>query len=158
MFIINPASRTVLQRSTGSRNPPGSMLTGNGKKMKESGEMYLETIKVLSEKNPNVRAIDVSTEMGFSKPSVSRALGILKQDGYITVNENGHITLTENGDNLASKIYERHLTLTSFFRSIGVDPKTAEDDACKIEHVISDETFSALKKHMSALNRQKDQE
>ena len=116
--------------------------------MKESGEMYLETIRVLSNRNANVRAIDISAEMGFSKPSVSRALGILKSSGYITVNENGYISLTESGNDLANKIYERHLVLTRFFIDIGVDPKTAEDDACKIEHDISDATFSALKDHM----------
>ena len=117
--------------------------------MKESGEMYLETIRVLSDKNANVRAIDISAEMGFSKPSVSRALGILKNDGYITVNENGYISLTDSGKTLANKIYERHLVLTSFFTGIGVDPRTAEDDACKIEHDISDITFSALKAYMT---------
>ena len=117
--------------------------------MKESGEMYLETIRVLSNRNGNVRAIDISAEMGFSKPSVSRALGILKSSGYITVNENGYISLTESGNDLANKIYERHLVLTRFFIDIGVDPKTAEDDACKIEHDISDVTFSALKDHIN---------
>ncbi len=116
--------------------------------MKESGEMYLETIRVLRDKRANIRAIDISEEMGYSKPSVSRALGILKNDGYITVNENGYINLTESGSLLAEKIYERHRVLTAFFSSIGVDAKTAEDDACKIEHVISDETFTALKAHI----------
>ena len=119
--------------------------------MQESGEMYLETIRVLSDKRANVRAIDISEEMGYSKPSVSRALGILKNDGYITVNESGFISLTESGSSLANKIYERHLVLTSFFTSIGVDAKTAEDDACKIEHDISDETFAALKKHIGTV-------
>ena len=119
--------------------------------MQESGEMYLETIRVLSDKRSNVRAIDISEEMGYSKPSVSRALGILKNDGYITVNESGFISLTESGSSLANKIYERHLVLTSFFTSIGVDAKTAEDDACKIEHDISDETFAALKKHIGTV-------
>ena len=119
--------------------------------MKESGEMYLETIRVLSDKRANVRAIDISEEMGYSKPSVSRALGILKNDGYISVNENGYISLTETGSSLANKIYERPLVLTSFFTSIGVDAKTAEDDACKIEHDISDETFKALKEHIGAM-------
>ncbi|MBQ7564090.1 MAG: metal-dependent transcriptional regulator [Lachnospiraceae bacterium] len=121
------------------------------KAMQESGEMYLETIRVLSDKRANVRAIDISEEMGYSKPSVSRALGILKNDGYITVNESGFISLTESGSSLANKIYERHLVLTSFFTSIGVDAKTAEDDACKIEHDISDETFAALKKHIGTV-------
>ena len=119
--------------------------------MKESGEMYLETIRVLSDKRANVRSIDISEEMGFSKPSVSRAIGILKHDGYITVNENGYISLTDAGSKLADKIYERHLVLTSFFKFIGVDDKTAEDDACKIEHDISDTTFAALKKHINTV-------
>ncbi len=118
--------------------------------MKESGEMYLETIRILSDRNANVRAIDISTEMGFSKPSVSRALGILKNDGYITVNENGYISLTNSGNALANKIYERHLVLTRFFTGIGVDPKTAEDDACRIEHDISDDTFTALRNYMNS--------
>ena len=119
--------------------------------MKESGEMYLETIRVLSDKRANVRAIDISEEMGFSKPSVSRAIGILKNNGYVTVNENGYISLTASGDALANKIYERHRVLTFFFKEIGVDPKIAEDDACKIEHDISDTTFNALKTYLKEM-------
>ncbi|MCR4923262.1 MAG: metal-dependent transcriptional regulator [Lachnospiraceae bacterium] len=114
--------------------------------MKESGEMYLETIRILSNKKANVRSIDVSEEMGFSKPSVSRAMGILKTDGFITIDENGYIVLTSSGAAIADKIYERHKVLTGFFISLGVTPEIAEDDACKIEHDLSDETFTALKK------------
>ena len=108
--------------------------------------MYLETILILSGKSPNVRAIDVGDHMGYSKPSVSRALGILKKAGYINVDGYGHITLTESGKALATKIYERHRYLTKCLIMLGVDEKTATDDACRMEHVISDETFSAIKK------------
>lgn len=113
----------------------------------ESGEMYLETIYVLSQKSNAVRAIDISEHLGYSKPSVSRAMGILKSGGYITVDTDGHISLTEEGLKTASKTYERHEVLTQFFKLLGVDEKTASEDACKIEHVISDETFKALKAH-----------
>ncbi|MCR5107347.1 MAG: metal-dependent transcriptional regulator [Lachnospiraceae bacterium] len=117
--------------------------------MKESGEMYLETIRVLTNKKANVRAIDISEEMGFSKPSVSRAMGILKNDGYIVVDENGFILLTKEGAEIADKIYERHKVLTRFFLKLGIDPTVAEDDACKIEHDVSDETFAALKDYIN---------
>ncbi|NLN03693.1 MAG: metal-dependent transcriptional regulator [Clostridiaceae bacterium] len=113
----------------------------------ESGEMYLETIYVLSLKNPAVRAIDVSRHMGYSKPSVSRAIGLLKDGGYVDVDENGYLTLTEEGLDIAKKTYERHIMLSEFFASLGVDKEIAKEDACRIEHVISDETFDALKKH-----------
>ena len=116
--------------------------------IQESGEMYLETILILSQKNSVVRAIDVGFEMGFSKPSVSRAMGILKKDGYISVDANGHITLTENGQVIAEKIYARHRILTSYLVRLGVSEKTAVEDACKIEHDISDESFEAIKKHI----------
>lgn len=114
----------------------------------ESGEMYLETIYVLSLKNQNVRAIDVSRHMGYSKPSVSRAIGLLKDGGYLEVDANGYLTLTEEGMEMAKKTYERHIMLSDFFESIGVDKDIAKEDACKIEHVISDETFEAMKKHL----------
>ena len=116
--------------------------------MQESGEMYLESIYVLSKRNPNVRSIDVSEYMGFKKSSVSRAVGILKNGGYITVNEAGVLSLTKDGLAVAEKIYERHLIITNLLTSLGVDEKIAADDACKIEHVISDETFCALKKYV----------
>lgn len=117
--------------------------------LQESGEMYLETILILSQKMPGVRSIDVCEEMGYSKPSVSRAVGILKNGGYILVDHDGYITLTDEGRRVAEKTYERHRVLTSFFRAIGVSEETASEDACKIEHDISDETFEALKHYIA---------
>jgi Mn-dependent DtxR family transcriptional regulator len=115
--------------------------------LQESGEMYLETILTLKKRGGLVRAIDVGEEMGYSKPSVSRAMGLLKQGGFIVVDKDGGISLTEDGASVAEKIYERHMLLTEFLVKIGVEPETASTDACKIEHVISDESFEALKKH-----------
>ncbi len=115
--------------------------------LQESGEMYLETILILSKKNPNVRAIDIGEYMGYSKPSVSRAMSILKSGGYVSVDPVGHITLTDSGLEIAEKIYERHTMLTKFLTRLGVDEQIASEDACKIEHVISDESFEAIKKH-----------
>ena len=115
----------------------------------ESGEMYLETILVLKNRFGYVRSIDIANEMGVSKPSVSRAVGLLKDNGYITFDPNGMILLTDSGNGVAVKIYERHNILTKFLTSIGVSAETASRDACKIEHVISDETFSLLKKQMN---------
>ena len=117
--------------------------------LKESGEMYLETIYVLSQKKNFVRAIDICEEMGYSKPSVSRAMGLLRDGGYINVAKDGGITLTDLGLEVADRTYERHKVLSKFFISIGVNEETAVNDACKIEHVISSETFAALKKHMN---------
>ena len=116
--------------------------------IQESGEMYLETILILSQDGKAVRAIDIGTSMGFSKPSVSRAMGILKKDGYASVDENGHITLTESGRKIAEKIYARHKVLTEYLTRLGVSEKTAVEDACKMEHDISDESFDAIKKHI----------
>ena len=116
--------------------------------IQESGEMYLETILVLSKKDAPVRSLDVANEMGFSKPSVSRAMGILKTDGYIEMDEKSHITLTDKGLKAAKRIYDRHILITELLTSIGVDKKTAEEDACRVEHVISDKTFKAIKKHL----------
>ena len=116
-------------------------------KIYESGEMYLETILILKHKIANVRAIDVAQEMNFSKPSVSRALGILKNNGFITIDKNGYISLSETGGAIAEKIYERHKVLTDIFTAIGVPEDIAQEDACKVEHAISDETFNALKRH-----------
>ena len=114
-----------------------------------SGEMYLENIKVLQKEKGAVRALDVSRRMGFSKPSVSRALKLLKADGYIVVDEDGYISLTATGCEIADKIYERHTILTNMLVMLGVDEKVAACDACKIEHDISDESFEAIKEHMS---------
>lgn len=115
--------------------------------LQESGEMYLETIYILSQKSSSVRSIDVGDYMGFSKPSVSRAVGILKKGGYVVMDKDGYLSLTESGLEVAKKIYERHTTLTDFLVRLGVDKNTAVEDACKMEHDISDETFEALKRH-----------
>lgn len=115
----------------------------------ESGQMYLETILILTSSRPAVRSIDVCEHMGFSKPSVSRAIGLLKNGGYITVDKDGYISLTENGREVAQKIYERHKVLTDFLMSLGVDEETASADACKIEHCISDTSLEAIKKNIN---------
>lgn len=117
--------------------------------LKESGEMYLETIYILSKKSNFVRSIDVCEEMGYSKPSVSRAVGLLKDGGYLTVGSEGGLNLTSLGKEIAEKTYERHTVLSKLFISLGVSENAATADACKIEHVISDETFDALKKHLN---------
>lgn len=116
--------------------------------LQESGEMYLETIHILSQREKGVRAVDVAEYMGFSKPSVSRAVGLLRSGGYLELDENGYLVLTEEGKRAAGRTYERHLFLTDFFVSIGVDKETATRDACKIEHDISDETFRAMKRYV----------
>lgn len=113
--------------------------------LQESGEMYLETILILSQKKNFVRAIDVGEYMGFSKPSVSRAIGLLKKGGYVTVGEGGGLSLTEEGLCVANKIYERHTYLTKILIDMGVDEETASEDACRMEHVISDKSFQAFK-------------
>ena len=117
--------------------------------LKESGEMYLETIYVLSQKSSYVRSIDVCEEMGYSKPSVSRAVGLLKDGGYLSVSKEGALKLTSLGKEIAEKTYERHTVLSKLFMCLGVSENAATADACKIEHVISDETFDALKKHLN---------
>ena len=114
-------------------------------KLLESGQMYLETIFVLSKEKPAVHSIDVSEHMGYSKPSVSRAIGILKNGGYVEMAEDGSLTLTEAGLSVAEKIYERHTILTEFLVRLGVDRETAAEDACKMEHDISDVSLQALK-------------
>lgn len=116
-------------------------------KIKESSEMYLETILILSKSKKEVRSIDVGEYMGYTKPSVSRAMGILKKANFIEMDGNGYISLTEEGRAHAEKIYERHRLLTQYLVEIGVDEKTASEDACKIEHVISDKTFEKMKEH-----------
>lgn len=114
----------------------------------ESGEMYLENILVLREKMEHVRAIDIVNYTGYSKPSISRALSLLKQDGMIEVDSLGHITLTEAGEACAQRVYLRHKTLTAFFCSIGIDEETASADACKIEHVISEESMVKIREYL----------
>lgn len=115
--------------------------------LNESGEMYLESILVLSKKNNMVRSVDVAEYMQLSKPAVSRAIGKLKAERYILVDADGHIALTESGREIASGIYERHIFLTRFLIKLGVDEETAKADACKMEHDISDKTFEAMKLH-----------
>ena len=114
-------------------------------RLQESGEMYLETILILSKRLEHVRSLDVAEHMGFSKPSVSRAVGLLKNAGYLLMAPTGYLTLTESGKAIAEKIYERHTVLSRFFISIGVEEATAIEDACKVEHYISDQTFEKIK-------------
>ena len=117
-------------------------------KIQESAENYLETILIIKERNGEVRSVDIVNELNFSKPSVSVAMKNLRENGYIVMNRDGLITLTEKGMEIASRTLDRHHVLTEFFKSLGVDGKTAEADACKIEHVISEESFEAIKKHV----------
>ena len=119
--------------------------------LKESGEMYLETILILSRKSGTVRSVDISEYMGYSKPSVSRAVGLLKTEGYINVDGGGYITLTESGNKIAEKIYERHTVLAEALKMLGVTEPATTADACKIEHDISDESFEAIKRHLKKL-------
>ncbi|MBQ4641640.1 MAG: metal-dependent transcriptional regulator [Oscillospiraceae bacterium] len=114
----------------------------------ESGEMYLETIHVLLKKNGSVRAVDVAGHMGYSKPSISRAMGLLKSGGFIEIEPDGSITLTDTGLAVAEKIYERHTLLSQLLISLGVNPEIAAEDACKLEHAISDESFEAIKTYV----------
>ena len=118
--------------------------------LQESGEMYLESIFVLSREGKAVRAIDVCEYMGYSKPSVSRALGLLKDGGYVVSDKNGFLTLTDAGMKVAEKIYDRHTYVTAFLVSLGVSPDVAAEDACKIEHVISDESLEAMKRKLDS--------
>ena len=117
--------------------------------MQESGEMYLETIYVLSQQSSAVRSIDVAERMSFSKPSVSRAVGLLKKDGLLLMDEMGYLKLTEEGEEKAKRIYERHTVLSRLLMNLGVDDETATEDACRIEHYISDQSFDAIKAHMA---------
>lgn len=117
--------------------------------LNESGEMYLESILVLTETKGSVRSIDVAEFMNYSKPSISRAIGILKNQNFIIVDRDGYITLTETGRERAHKIYERHTVLSKALIMLGVDEQTATEDACRIEHVISDETFEAVKRKVN---------
>ncbi len=118
--------------------------------LQESGEMYLETVYILSKKSESIRSIDICEHMGYSKPSVSRAVGLLKNGGYVTVDEKGYITLTNEGKSVAEKMFERHTMLTDFLVKLGVDKDIASEDACKIEHHISEESFEAIKRHVNA--------
>ena len=118
-------------------------------RLQESGEMYLETIYILSKTLPFVRSVDVSEHLGYSKPSVSRAVGLLKNGGFITVGENGELKLTDEGKAVADAMLERHTILTQCLKFLGVSEAVAAEDACKIEHVISEESFEAIKKHLS---------
>ena len=115
----------------------------------ESAEMYLETIFLLTHRSTNVRSIDVAEHMGYSKPSVSRAVGLLKQGGYVATDADGFLTLTQQGLDAAALIFERHTVLTRLLTTIGVDESIAAEDACRIEHVISDETLAAIKAFLS---------
>ena len=117
--------------------------------MKESGEMYLETILLLSYSNAKVRSIDVAAALKVSKPSVSRAMGVLKGEEYITIDDKGYISLTTEGRRVAENVYERHTVLSEALMQIGVDEDTAAEDACKMEHVISEASFEAIKQHMN---------
>lgn len=119
-------------------------------RLQESGEMYLETIYVLSKSSANVHSIDVGEYMGYSKPSVSRAMGLLKSGGYITMAADGTLNLTELGLGIAEKIYARHTVLTAMLVSLGVDEETAAEDACRLEHDISDKSFEAIKRHLES--------
>ena len=116
--------------------------------IQESGEMYLESIYVLSQKNPHVRSVDVGEYLGYSKPSVSRAMSILRRDGYVETDENGCLHLTDAGLQVAQTMYKRHTVLTRLLMQLGVDEETASEDACRIEHVISDTSFSAMLRHL----------
>lgn len=120
-----------------------------GMEIHESSEMYLETIYILSQTKGNVRALDVAEYMSFSKPSVSRAVHLLEDKGYLTLTNENYLILTKAGEEIATKIYERHNILSAIFKKIGVSDEIAAQDACKIEHYISDETFDALKKYFS---------
>lgn len=122
--------------------------------MQESGEMYLETIYVLSLRSSGVRSIDVAEEMGFSKPSVSRAVGLLKNEGLLETDKTGVLKLTEAGEKKAKRIYERHTVLSRMLMELGVDEQTATEDACRIEHYISDRSFDAIKAHMTKCGRE----
>jgi Mn-dependent DtxR family transcriptional regulator len=123
--------------------------------MHESGEDYIETIYMLKKKNGHVRSVDVARELGFSRPSVSRAMGILKDNGLLTVSEDGDLNLTEEGEKTAKKVYEKHTNLTKFLMmTAGVNAETAEEDACRIEHVISPETFKGIKRYIKSHKEQ----
>jgi len=121
----------------------------------ESGQMYLEAIHVLLQRNERIRAIDIGAYLGYTKPSVSRAVGLLKNSGHISVDDDGYIQLTEKGAQFAEQLYERHTVLTNMLMALGVDEETAAEDACRIEHVISDPSFAAVKEHYLNYKKEK---
>ncbi|MBR5772080.1 MAG: metal-dependent transcriptional regulator [Clostridia bacterium] len=121
--------------------------------IRESGEMYLETIYILSQKSSAVRSVDVGEYMGYSKPSVSRAIGILRNDGLVKTDKQGFLKLTALGEEKAKMIFERHTVLTAMLVNLGVDEETAAEDACRIEHYISEKTFDAIKKHIAIMDK-----
>ena len=122
-------------------------------KIQESAENYLETILMLAKEQPYVRSIDIATELGFSKPSVSVAMKNLRQNGYVQMDDQGHITLTPSGQAIADTMYERHTLLSNWLIYLGVDPRTAAEDACRMEHIISKESFEAIKNHIESHSR-----
>lgn len=122
----------------------------------ESGQMYLETIYILSQNSTFVRAIDVGERLGFTKPSVSRAMSILKKDGYVNVDADGAITLTETGLAIAETMYTRHTVLSRMLMELGVDEETATEDACRIEHVISEKSFAAVQAHLEQVTKMRE--
>lgn len=122
--------------------------------LQESGENYLETILILSERLDRVRSVDVANELGFSKPSISRAVSLLRQNGYLTVDGAGGLHLTETGRDVASHVYERHQVLSQALAALGVDADTAVQDACRIEHIISQESFDKIKEHVMRQSQQ----
>ena len=143
ILVVKDAGRTVFCLRYHCKMFGGACL-----KIQESAENYLETILVLSLDKPYVRSIDIANELGFSKPSVSVAMKNLRNSGHIRVDENGHITLAPTGKKIAEMIYERHRILSQWLESLGVSRETASEDACRIEHVISEESFAAIKDHL----------
>ena len=123
-------------------------------RLQESGEMYLEAILVLSQRGKPVRSIDVCDYLGYSKPSVSRAMSLLRNGGYVSMDRDSYLSLTEAGREVAERIYERHRVLSTLFMALGVNEQTATQDACRIEHVISQETFEAIKRHANYVDHQ----
>lgn len=125
-------------------------------RLQESGEMYLETIFILSKEKNYVRSIDVCEYMGYSKPSISRAVSVLRNNGYVDMDDRGYLSLTDSGRSIAEKIYERHQVLSRVLQDLGVDEKSAVEDACRIEHVISDTSFAAIKAHIDQMSKKSD--
>lgn len=122
-------------------------------KIQESAENYLETILILKQKKGLVRSIDIANELNFSKPSVSVAMKSLRENNYILIDGNGYITLTKKGNDIAETIYERHTLLSNWFIKLGIDPEVATEDACRIEHVISEESFEAIKAFVASITK-----